>query len=129
MNRPRPIVIALDDAQPPPGPATKGMDRRELLETGDRWFGYVRTAPRTAGGWHTHGDRESYILMVAGAIHIDFGPGGRERVTAHAGDLVVNPAHLVHREVTEGDGAEAFIVRIGAGPLNLNVDGPDPDEG
>jgi uncharacterized RmlC-like cupin family protein len=105
------------------------MDRRQLLDAGERWFGYVRTEARMAGGWHTHGERDSYIYMVSGSIHVDYGPGGRKRVTARAGDLVVNPAHMVHREVTDDEAAELFVVRVGPGPLNVNVDGPDPDEG
>jgi quercetin dioxygenase-like cupin family protein len=128
MDRLRPTVIPHDGALPPPGPATPGMDRRQLLDTGDRWFGWVRTEPRLAGGWHTHGERDSYIYMLQGTIHVDYGPGGRERVTARAGDLVFNPAHMVHREVTDADAAELFVVRVGPGPLTTNVDGPDPDE-
>ena len=127
MDGPRATVFTLDGAAPPPGPATPGMDRLELLDAGDRWFGYVRTAARLAGGWHTHGDRDSYIFMVRGSMHVDGGAGGRDRVTAHAGDLVHVPAGMVHREVTDGEAAEAFLLRLGSGPLNLNVDGPDPD--
>ena len=129
MDRPGPIIISAAGAAPPPGPATPGMERRELLDAGDRWFGYVRTEPRMAGGWHTHGDRDSYIFLVRGSIHVDSGPRGRDRVTAHAGDLVLVPARTVHREVTDGEAAEAFLLRIGPGPLNVNVDGPDPDDG
>ena len=124
------MVVRPADGAVPPGPPTAGMDRRQLLEHGDRWVGWVRTDAGLAGGWHHHGDRDSYVYIVRGAVRIEFGPGGREQVTAEAGDLVFNPAGLVHREVTEADEpAELFVVRIGSGPLNVNVDGPDPEPG
>jgi len=104
------------------------MDRRQLLEHDDRWFGWVRTDAGTDGGWHHHGDRDSYVYVLRGAVRIDFGPGGREHVEAVAGDLVFNPRRVVHREVTApGADAELFVVRIGVGPLNVNVDEPDAD--
>lgn len=128
MERDRSIVVRLADGVMPPGPPTAGMDRRQLLEHGDRWVGWARTDAGLAGGWHHHGDRDSYVYVLRGAVRIEFGPGGRDQVTAQAGDLVFNPAHLVHREVTEADEpAELFVVRIGSGPLNVNVDGPDPE--
>jgi uncharacterized RmlC-like cupin family protein len=104
------------------------MDRRELLDDGERWVGWVETEPGIAGGWHHHGDRHSYVYVVRGTVTIEFGPGGRESVTAGAGDLIFNPARMVHREITgPGEPAEVFIVRVGPGPLNVNVDGPDPE--
>ena len=128
VERDRSIVVRLADGVMPPGPPTAGMDRRQLLEHGDRWVGWARTDAGLAGGWHHHGDRDSYVYVLRGAVRIEFGPGGRDQVTAQAGDLVFNPAHLVHREVTEADEpAELFVVRIGSGPLNVNVDGPDPE--
>jgi uncharacterized RmlC-like cupin family protein len=103
------------------------MDRRQLLDHGHRWIGWVRTDPGMAGGWHHHGDRDSYVYVLRGSVRIDWGPGGREQLTAATGDLVFNPARMVHREVTApGEPAEFFVVRIGPGPLNVNVEGPEP---
>ena len=66
--------------------------------------------------------------MLRGDVRIEYGPGGREGVTATAGDFVYNPAHMVHREVTSPrEDAELFIIRVGPGPLNVNVDGPDAE--
>jgi uncharacterized RmlC-like cupin family protein len=130
MERTRSIVVRPADGVVPPGAPTAGMDRRQLIEHEDRWLGWVRTDAGLAGGWHHHGDRDSYVYILRGAVRIEFGPGGRDQVTAQAGDLVFNPAQLVHREVTDADEpAELFVVRIGSGPLNVNVDGPDPDPG
>jgi uncharacterized RmlC-like cupin family protein len=104
------------------------MDRRQLLEDGDRWLGWVRTEPALAGGWHHHGDRDTYVYVLRGTITIEYGAGGREEVTAHSGDLIFNPAGVVHRETTgPSEPGESFVIRIGPGPLNVNVDGPDPD--
>ena len=122
----RPIVVRLDEAVPAPGPPTAGMDRRTLLDRDDAWAGWVRTDAGVAGGWHHHGERDSYIYVLRGNVRVDFGPGGREAVTARAGDFVFNPARMIHREVTSPEEpAELFIIRLGPGPLNVNVDGPE----
>ena len=126
MDRPHAIVIRPSEAQTAPGPPTTGMDRRELLSRDGAWAGWLRTEPGIAGGWHHHGERDSYIFVARGAIEIDFGPGGRDRIDAAAGDFIFNPAGMVHREVTGDEPVEAFVVRVGAGPLNVNVDGPEP---
>lgn len=123
----RPIVIHPHDLPPPPGPPTAGMDRRQILDDGDRWVGWVRTEPGLAGGWHHHGQRDSYIYLITGTMTIEFGPGGLDRIQAGPGDVIVNPSGVVHREVTGEDGpAEAIVIRVGPGPLNVNVEGPDP---
>ena len=68
------------------------------------------------------------MYVLRGTVTIEYGPGGREEVTAHAGDLIFNPARVVHRETTGPSGpGESLVVRIGPGPLNVNVDGPDAD--
>ena len=120
-------VVHPADANAAPGPLTPGMDRRQLIDDRDRWIGWVRTTPGMSGGWHHHGERDTYIFMVSGALTVDFGPGGRESVTMSAGDFGFVPPRTVHRETTEAAvGAEAFVVRIGPGPQNVNVDASDP---
>ncbi len=126
MDRSRPLVVRVADGVPPPGPPTPGMLRHQLIDHDDRWIGWVQTEAGLAGGWHHHGDRDSYVYVLRGAVTIDSGPGGRDHVTAVAGDLVFNPARVVHREVTApGEPAELLVLRVGPGPLNVNVDGPD----
>lgn len=128
MDDRRPLVLPSRDAPPTPGPPTPGMDRREILVDGDRWIGWVQTDAGMAGGWHHHAGRDSYVYVICGSIAVDFGAGGRERVTAGPGDVIFNPANVVHREVTGPDGpAELIVVRVGPGPLTVNVEGPDPD--
>ena len=126
MDRSRPLVVRASDGVPPPGPPTPGMLRHQLLDHEDRWIGWVQTDAGLAGGWHHHGDRDSYVYILRGGVTIESGPGGRDRVEAVAGDLVFNPARVVHREVTApGEPAELLVVRVGPGPLNVNVEGPD----
>ena len=126
MDRSRPLVVRAADGVAPPGPPTPGLLRHQLVDHDDRWIGWVRTEAGLAGGWHHHGDRDSYVYVLRGAVTIDSGPGGRDHVSAVAGDLVFNPARVVHREVTApGEPAELLVVRVGPGPLNVNVDGPD----
>lgn len=128
MEQARPILVRTDEGAPPPGLPTSGMDRRQLLDHGDRWLGWVRTDAGIAGGWHHHGDRDSYVYVLRGTVTIEYGPAGRERMTAAAGDLIFNPARMVHREITgPAEAAELFVVRVGDGPLNVNVEGPDAD--
>ena len=126
MEQGRPIVVRPDEGAAPSGPPTPGMDRRQLLDQEDCWVGWVRTDAGLAGGWHHHGERDSHIYVLRGRVTIEYGPGGREQVTAVAGDFIFNPARMVHREITAPDDpAEFFVVRVGTGPQNVNVDGPD----
>ena len=124
MTGSRPIVVHPDEGVP--APATPGMERRELFSGPGTWAGWLRTDAGVAGGWHHHGEYDSYIYVLRGTLTIDYGPGGAESVRATAGDLIYNPARLVHRETTSPDGdAEAFLVRVGTGPQLVNVDGPE----
>lgn len=126
MEQARPIVVRPGEGVQPAGPPTPGMDRRQLLDQEDCWAGWVRTDAGLAGGWHHHGARDSYIYVLRGTVTIEYGLAGGERVTAVAGDFIFNPARMVHREITAADEpAELFVVRVGTGPQNVNVDGPD----
>jgi uncharacterized RmlC-like cupin family protein len=128
MERDRPIVVRAGEGTAPSGPPTPGMDRRELLDHEDCWVGWVRTDAGLAGGWHHHGERDSHIYVLRGTVTIEYGPGGREQLTAAAGDYIFNPARSVHREITApNEPAELFVVRVGTGPQTVNVDGPDGD--
>lgn len=126
MAETRPTVLRADQAPRPPGPPTPGMDRHEIVERGETWIGWVETARGFAGGWHHHGDRDSYIYVIKGQLTLEYGRDGGESVTARAGDVIVNPARMIHREITSpNEPAELLVVRIGTGPQNVNVDGPE----
>lgn len=127
MESARPIVVHAADAAVAPGPPTPGMERRQLMDGDGAWVGWVQAEPGLAGGWHHHGDRDSYIYVLSGSVRIEYGAAGGEQVTAAPGDFIFTPARMVHREITDPDAAaEFFVVRVGTGPQNVNVDGPDP---
>jgi uncharacterized RmlC-like cupin family protein len=125
MAETKPAVFRVTDRPPPIGPATPGMDRREIVQRDDTWIGWVETTAGYAGGWHHHGERDSYIYVISGELTMEYGPGGVDSIHARAGDVIVNPAGMIHREVTPGEGVRALVIRIGPGPLNVNVDGPE----
>lgn len=120
-----PIVVRPGDAVA--APPTPGMERRTMFEDGGAWAGWVRTDAGVAGGWHHHGGHASFIFILRGTLSIDYGPGGRSSIRGSAGDFIFNPANVVHRETTSPEGdVEAFVVRVGDGPLLVNVEGPEP---
>ena len=112
----------LTDADPTPG-----MHRRRAFDTDGMWAGTVSTEPDAVSGWHHHGDHETTIYVVSGAMRLDFGPDGSSSVDAGPGDFVYVPPHAVHRESNPaGAPSHAVIVRSGSGPVTVNVDGPVP---
>jgi uncharacterized RmlC-like cupin family protein len=111
-----------------PASTTPGMDRREAIDEDGVWAGTLRTAEGVTTGWHTHPGRDTYMYVVSGSLVLEFGPAGGERVEAQAGDFVLIPRGVVHREGTTAgsNGVEAVLARIGEGEIVANVDGPDP---
>ena len=108
------------DADPTPG-----MQRQRAIDAEGLWSGLVTTEPHMTSGWHHHGDHETSIYVVDGAMRMEFGPGGTEAVEARAGDFLHVPAHVVHREGNPGEAASHLVVtRSGHGPATVNLDGP-----
>jgi uncharacterized RmlC-like cupin family protein len=106
--------------------ATPGMVREEAVATAGMWAGTARTEPGLVSGWHHHGDYESAIYVVSGALVMEFGPGGGEVVEAGPGDFVYVAAGAIHRERNPApEEAEIVVVRAGSGEPVFNVDGPD----
>ena len=121
-------VKVIRPAERSEGQATPGM-RREMAVGSDRsWSGYVTTDAGMVSGWHHHGDFESHIYVLSGALRMECGPRGRDVVEAGPGDFVFVPAHTVHREGNPGtEEAAVVVVRAGSGEAVFNVDGPDED--
>jgi uncharacterized RmlC-like cupin family protein len=120
-------VVRPEDRTEAGGPATPGMTREQAFGAEDRWVGYVRTEPGVKSGWHHHGEMDTYLYVLRGSLELEFGPGGRERMTPRAGEFAHVPAGLIHREGTGPDEAgEAVVVRIGRGQPVVNVEGPEP---
>ena len=104
---------------------TGGMNRFEAFNENGRWVGYLTTEPGVMGGWHHHGDHDTYVYVLKGRVEVEFGPGGQERVAGGPGDFVHVPGGMIHREGTApGEPGEAIVVRVGSGPPVVNVDGP-----
>lgn len=105
---------------------TPGMVREEAIATEGLWSGFVRTPGGSVSGWHHHGDHETSIYLVAGAMRMEFGPDGRELIDLTPGDFCYVPAGIVHRESNPSDEeSQAVVVRAGKGPPTVNVDGPE----
>ncbi len=119
-------VTVIRPADRSAGQATSGMHREQAVSTDRSWGGYVTTDAGMVSGWHHHGDYESHIYVVSGALRMESGPGGRDVVEAAPGDFVFVPPHTVHREANPGpvEGA-VVVVRAGSGAPVFNVDGPD----
>jgi uncharacterized RmlC-like cupin family protein len=106
---------------------TPGMVREQAVAAGALWAGLVTTEAHMTSGWHHHGDHESSIYVVDGALRIESGPGGSDVFDAQPGDFVHVPKGAVHRESNPGDVASHLVVsRAGRGPVTVNVDGPEP---
>ncbi|MGH8893962.1 MAG: cupin domain-containing protein [Actinomycetes bacterium] len=109
------------------GAPTPGMVREQAISTEGMWAGFVTTEAGMVSGWHHHGDYESTIYLMSGAMRMEFGPGGSEVLDAEPGDFFYIAPHAIHREgnPTTVQGT-AIVVRAGSGAPVTNVDGPDP---
>ncbi|MCX3060637.1 cupin domain-containing protein [Streptomyces beihaiensis] len=102
------------------------MDRQQAVATDHTWSGFVRTEPGTVSGWHHHGEWESVVYVISGALKLEFGPEGRTTtVEAGAGDFVYVPKDTVHRESNPAsEPAELIVMRSGSGESLFGVEGP-----
>jgi len=108
------------------GQPTPGMHREQAVSTGRSWAGYVTTDAGMVSGWHHHGDYESHIYVMSGALRMESGPGGQDVLDAQPGDFVFVPPHTVHREGNPTSTPSTIIVvRAGSGEAVFNVDGPE----
>lgn len=109
------------------GDPTPGMVREQAVATEGLWAGFVRTQAHMTSGWHHHGEHESTIYVLSGALRMEFGPGGAEVLEAGPGDFLHVPKGAIHREGNPTDDESHFVVvRGGHGPPTINVPGPAP---
>jgi uncharacterized RmlC-like cupin family protein len=128
MDIERPRAIGPAQRTVAAGPATPGMVREAAFVADDRWVGVVRTEPGVRSGWHHHGDTDTYFYVLSGAMVLEFGPGGQERLRVSTGDYAHVPRGLIHREGTPPDQpTEVALIRIGSGAPVVNVEGPEPE--
>ena len=119
------LVVSPGDRKP--GPSTPGMDRQQAVATDGMWSGLVRTEAGMRSGWHHHGEYETTIYVLTGALSMEFGPEGATTAEAGPGDFVYVPKGAVHRESNPStDPADLVVVRAGRGESTINVAGPPP---
>lgn len=121
----RPTLVTRDELRLP-ATATPGVARFEAFADEHVWFGRVENAPHQASSWHVHPGHDTYAYCIRGRFFVDFGPGGRERIEITPGDFGLIPKGVVHREGNAGgDPNEGIAVRVGHGPVTVNLDGPE----
>jgi uncharacterized RmlC-like cupin family protein len=107
------------------GDPTPGMVREQAIAVEGMWAGLVRTEAHMTSGWHHHGDHDTAVYVVDGALRMESGPDGREIIEAGPGDFVHVPKGVIHRESNPaGQESHIVVVRAGNGPPTINVDGP-----
>lgn len=110
------------------GGGTPGMIREQAIATDRTWAGLARTEPGMVSGWHHHGDYESTIYVLSGALRMEFGQGGTQTLQAGPGDFLYVAPRAVHRESNPTDQeSQIVVVRSGSGEPVINVDGPEGD--
>lgn len=102
------------------------MHRRQAFAGPGLWAGLTSTEPGLVSGWHHHGGHDTIVYVISGLVAIEFGEDGRSAVQAGAGDFLVIPSGLVHRESTPGDEpSRSVVIRAGGdGPPTFEVEGP-----
>ncbi len=111
-----------------PGFVRQTRHAREDPPLSGVWVGRVENAAHQASGWHVHPGHDTYGHVTRGRFFVEFGPGGNERVEIEPGDFVLIPKGVVHREGNAGaEPNDGVIVRVGEGPVTVNVDGPGSD--
>jgi len=121
----RPIVVTGGQLRGEPTP-TAGVTRFEAFANERVWVGRIENATHGASGWHVHPGHDTYGHVTPGRFFVEFGPAGRERVEIGPGDFVLIPKGVVHREGNAGaDPNDGVIVRVGEGPVTVDLDGPD----
>ena len=108
-------ILVVTRADRTPGPATPGMARQQAVATDGTWAGFVRTEAGMVSGWHHHGEYETVIYVLSGALKMEFGPNGSNTVEAGPGDFVYVPKGAVHRESNPYTvPADIIVVRAGS---------------
>ena len=105
------------------GDPTPGMIREQAVVSEGMWAGLVRTEAHMVSGWHHHGDYETSIYVISGALRMESGPEGESVVEAGPGDFLYVPRESIHRESNPGDiESHIVVVRAGHGPPVINVE-------
>ena len=109
------------------GDSTQGILRKKAFDVSGVTLAQTHVPGKAASGWHHHGERDLYGFVVAGRLHLEYGPEGGLVADVGAGDFFHVPPRLIHRDVNPNQDEAAVIVNItvGEGPPLINVDGPN----
>ena len=121
------LVVRVGPDERVAGDPTPGLTRERAFVSDGMWAGFASTEPHVTTAWHHHGEHETVIYVVSGALRIDCGPGGAHAVAGGPGDFVRVPRGAIHRESNPADVEnQLVVVRIGHGAPTVNVDAPAP---
>jgi uncharacterized RmlC-like cupin family protein len=99
--------------------------RATVFETEETLLVQSRRDGGASSGWHSHGDRGAYGVVLAGSIRVEYGPDGERSVEAGAGEFFHVPAGVVHRDANPGeDDLSLAVAFVGAGEAVVDADGP-----
>lgn len=106
---------------------TPGIVRKEAFSSEGVWAGVASTEPGMISGWHHHGNHTTYLYVMSGRFRLESGPAGRDALEGGPGDFFKIPARTIHRESNPAaEEGRTVVIRIGRGPVVVNVEGPDP---
>ena len=109
------------------GHSTRGMRRETAVATDGMWAGVAHTDAGAFSAWHHHGEHESMIYVLNGALRMESGAGGRDVLDARPGDFLYVPPFAIHREGNPTDATATIVVaRAGHGVAVVDVVGPEP---
>lgn len=106
------------------GEEAGGISRRPAIDEPTLWAGLSTVPAGASTGWHHHGTNTTVFYMLEGSLTVEHGEEPIARTTAEAGDFVVVPAGVVHREIVSGSqSVHAVVVRYGdgQGPLVVEI--------
>jgi uncharacterized RmlC-like cupin family protein len=104
-----------------------GVVREQAMSTDGLWAGIVHTDAGMVSGWHHHGDYETSIYVLTGAMRMEFGEQGADTLDAVPGDFLYIAPHAIHREGNPSrEFGSAVVIRAGHGEPVINVKGPGP---
>jgi quercetin dioxygenase-like cupin family protein len=119
------VEVRGGDELAPSAAATPNLTREVAFETDDALLARVELADGSASGWHSHGDRDAYGVVLEGRARVEYGPGGDDSIEVGAGEFVRLPAGLVHRAVApEAVPLVALVALVGSGAPVVDADGP-----
>jgi len=109
------------------GDSIQGILRKKAFDVRGITVAQTQVPAKVASGWHHHGQRNLYGFVVAGRLHLEYGPDGALVADVGAGEFVHVPPRLIHRDVNPNQNEAAIMVNItlGEGTPFVNVDGPN----